>query len=187
MNTYWEDKFISLLNKNPKTSLEVEEMEYAREQFEIELRKETEKLLEEIKSKGLIITTIWDLVNTKKSYTEAIDPLTKHLLLPYHHRNKEGIIRALGVKESGVATLRALLVQYPNCSNKYISDAIILSIFNIIKPNNAKKLFDQTNESDILLRDILKVFIDNKKTNFNQFYRLFIENFEQRLVFQTLK
>lgn len=187
MNIYWEDRFISLLNKNPKTSLEVEEMEYAREQFEIELRKETEKLLEEIKSKGLTITEIWDLVNTKKSYPEVIENLTNHLSYPYHHKNKEGIIRALGVKEAGIKTISALLVEYPNCSNKYISDAIILSIFNIIKPNNAKKLFDQTNESDILLRDILQVFIDNKKTNFNQFYRLFIENFEQRLVFQTLK
>jgi hypothetical protein len=185
MNTYWEDRFISLLNKNPKTSLEVEEMEYAREQFEIELTKETEKLLDEIKSKGLTITKIWDLVNTKKSYPEAIESLTNHLSYPYHHKNKEGIIRALGVKGAGIKTISALLVEYPKCSNKYISDAIILSIFNIIKPNNAKKLYDQTNESDILLRDILQVFIDKKTTNYNQFYRLFTENFEQRLVFQT--
>lgn len=187
MESYWEQKFISLLHKTPKTKEEDQEMENARIEFEKELNNETFELLNEIKKNGLILTNIWDLVNTKDSYVEAIEPLTKHLLLPYHHRNKEGIIRALGVKQSGVTTLRALLVEYPNCSNKYISDAIIFSIFNIIKPNNAKKLFEQTNESDSLLRDILQIFIDNKKTNVNQFYRLFIENFEQRLVFQTLK
>ncbi|MCT3940444.1 hypothetical protein I6H88_21405 [Elizabethkingia bruuniana] len=187
MNTYWEDRFISLLNKNPKTSLEVGEMEYAREQFEIELRKETEKLLEEIKSKGLIITNIWDLVNTKKSYPEAIESLTNHLSYPYHHKNKEGIIRALGIKGAGIKTISALLVEYPNCSNKYISDAIILSIFNIIKLNNVKKLFDQTNENDTLLRDILHVFINNKKITINQFYHFFIENFTDRFIIQTSK
>lgn len=180
MESYWEQKFISLLHKTPKTKEEVQEMENARIEFEKELNNETFELLNEIKKNGLILTNIWDLVNTKASYVEAIEPMTKHLLLQYHDKNKEGIIRALGVKQSGVTTLRALLSEYPNCENKYISDAIILSLFNIIKPNNAKKLFDQTNESDIILRDILHVFIENKKTNINQFYRLFIDNFAVR-------
>lgn len=187
MESYWENKFVSLLHKSPKTKEEVEEMENARIKFDKELNNETIELLYEIKKNGLDIKGIWDLVNTKNSYPEAIIPLTNHLSQPYHEKNKEGIIRALGVKESGIVTLRALLVEYPNCRNKHISDAIILSLFNIIKPNNAKKLFDQTNESDILLRDILQIFIENKKTNVNQFYRYFMENFADRFAVQTSK
>lgn len=185
MNTYWEDRFISLLNKNPKTSLEVEEMEYAREQSEKELNLQTVDLLNSLKEKGINIKSVWDLVNTKQSYFEVVDLLTEHLPYDYHPKNKEAIIRALGVKESGITALRALLIEYPNSVDKSITDAIILSIYNIIKSNNTKKLFDKTTEDETLLRDILNVFINNKKININQFYHLFIENFTDRFINQT--
>jgi hypothetical protein len=47
-----------------------------------------------------------DLVNTSKSYKEAIPVLISHLPRPYHLRNKEGIVRALAVKEAkGIACI----------------------------------------------------------------------------------
>lgn len=181
MNTYWENKFITLLHKTPKTKEEVEEMEYAREQMSKELHLETENLLNEIERNGLKVNKLWDLVNTNDSYPEAIDILTEHLVRPYHHRNKEGIIRALGVKEAGLKTFRALLEQYPKAENDSMRFAIINSLYNIIKGNTPKKLMTETNESDILIKELIQLFIDNKKLHIDTFNKVFNEDFAEKL------
>ena len=82
--SYWENKFITLLHKTPKTKEEVEEMEYASEQFGRELDIEASELLKEIELNGLKVNELWDLVNTRQPYPEAVDILTEHLKKPYH-------------------------------------------------------------------------------------------------------
>ncbi|MBM3240182.1 HEAT repeat domain-containing protein [Candidatus Poribacteria bacterium] len=50
------------------------------------------------------IQSAWDLVNSPEPYPRAIPILMKHLKKPYHPKIKEGIVRALTVKEAwGVA------------------------------------------------------------------------------------
>ena len=55
---------------------------------------------------------IWDLVNTSDRYPEAIPVLVRHLSRPYHRRNKEGIVRALAVKEAKGIANKAIMDEY---------------------------------------------------------------------------
>lgn len=90
------------LNKNPQFQQQEQRRNQARRQFEGELRDNEEPLLNELKSAGLSVGSVWDLVNTKKSYLEAIPILGRHLALPYDLRIREGIARALTVPEAKV-------------------------------------------------------------------------------------
>ncbi|MEC3876014.1 hypothetical protein [Chryseobacterium salviniae] len=182
MNTYWEKRFVELLNKSPLTKEEIEEKEYVREQYSKELHLETTELLKEIELNGLKVNELWDLVNTREPYPEAVDILTEHLKKPYHIKNKEGIVRALGVKEAGVKTLRTLLEEYPKFDDKHVKFAFRLSLFNILKLNNPKKLMAETNESDILIKGLIQLFIDDKKLSLNRFDKLFEEDFAEKII-----
>jgi len=56
------------------------------------------------KQARLNVTSVWDLVNTRAPYPEAIPVLLEWLPRVRHPRIKEGIVRALTVKEArGVA------------------------------------------------------------------------------------
>ena len=62
------------------------------------------RVQQELQSVGILINDIYDLVNTKEAYPEAIPVLIKLLSEVSHDGVKEGIIRALAVKEAkGVA------------------------------------------------------------------------------------
>ena len=53
--------------------------------------------------------SVWDLVNSKESYSAAIPILLKHLRRPYHPVIRDGIARALTVPETRGATAREIL------------------------------------------------------------------------------
>lgn len=46
------------------------------------------------------VRSVWDLVNTAVSYPQLLDTLADHVTRPYHPRTKEGIARALAVREA---------------------------------------------------------------------------------------
>lgn len=75
-------------------------------------KKEQEDLLEGLRSVGCNINSVWDLVNSNRKYPEAIPILIKHLVYyEYSDKLKQGILRALAVKESkGYA--RVLISEY---------------------------------------------------------------------------
>jgi hypothetical protein len=75
-------------------------------------RREQAVLLSELKSAGINIQSVWDLVNTADKYPAAIPILLRHLTLPYSKRIKEGIIRALTVRYAGPDVLRELIRQF---------------------------------------------------------------------------
>jgi hypothetical protein len=72
-------------------------------------REDVAPLAEELRQAGWNVTSPWDLVNTPMAYESAIPVLLRHLDRPYLDRNREGIARALAVKEARHAwtTLRA--------------------------------------------------------------------------------
>lgn len=99
-------------NLGPVSSDEIEEINLLAKQIEFERVKEYAGLINELQEKDINITSIWDLVNTKKTYREGIDVLINHLDKEYHQRTKEGIVRSLIVKEAiGIAT-KALMKEY---------------------------------------------------------------------------
>lgn len=175
MTSIWEKKYLTLLRKSPKTKDEIQQMILAGNEFKKELQSETEYLLKDIENNGLIIDSVWDLVNTRQSYPEAIEPLRKHLSGNYHIRNKEGIIRALGVKESGIKEIKALVNEYGKIDDENLNWTIIMSIHNILRTKKIKDLQDQTDEDDPFIRELIK----NKKMSLNNFEKFFKESKSQ--------
>jgi hypothetical protein len=57
-------------------------------------------LVDELRHAGVPISSIWDLVNSKENYPQLIPILLAHLDRPYPLKVREGIARALAVKES---------------------------------------------------------------------------------------
>lgn len=165
-----EEKFLNLLSKSTKTKEEIEEMQIAGEKFSEELQEEISCLIEEIKNNGLIINNIYDLVNTNQSYCEAIEPLRRHLSANYHIKNKEGIIRALGVKESGIEEIKALINEYDKFQTENYKFCIALSLHNILKYYKVSELRKMNNDNNLIVDEI----ITNKKlsiTKFDKFLR----------------
>lgn len=175
MQSAWEKKYLTLLRKPIKTKEEVAEMLNSQKEFGKELTREEEYLLKDIENNGLIIDSVWDLVNTRQSYPEAIEPLRKHLSGNYHIRNKEGIIRALGVKESGIKEVKALVNEYGKVDDDNLNWTIIMSIHNILRPQKIKDLLTQTDDKDHFIIELIK----NKKMSLNNFEKFFKESKSQ--------
>lgn len=112
MKSETEIKFLALLRKSPKSKEEVEEVQRLGVLFSEELSKEIKDLIVELKGVGLTISSIWDMVNTKESYPEAIGILIEHIPKHYHDKNREGIFRALAVKEAKGSANEALIREY---------------------------------------------------------------------------
>lgn len=106
-----EKRWKELLSR-PRSKQEVEETSILAERLESERAKEFSDLISELKNKNIVIKSIWDLVNTKEKYPQAIDVLLKYLPRIHNEKNKEGIIRALTVKEAKGLASAALIKEY---------------------------------------------------------------------------
>lgn len=115
-----EKRFKELLRR-PKTKEEIEEMEIIRKQFTAELNRETIDLLNDLKKVDIDISSVWDLVNSKESYPAAIDILLSYLPKQFHPRNKEGIVRALAVKEAKGKAAKMLIEEYNKTPKEFAS------------------------------------------------------------------
>lgn len=95
--------------------------------LEAECARDEEELVREIRSLGYDIDSVWDLVNNSPHpylerrfigpYERAYPTLLHHLTLSHHRRIREGIIRALTVKDGGTAVEQALLSEFENEAN----------------------------------------------------------------------
>ncbi|MBE7540204.1 MAG: hypothetical protein HS122_17555 [Opitutaceae bacterium] len=88
-----------------------QQREQKRRELEALLRADEQPLVAELTRAGCTVNSVWDLVNTKTKYSEAIPVLVKHLQLNYHVRNLEGIARALTVPEARGRPAQVILHQ----------------------------------------------------------------------------
>ena len=70
------------------------------------------RVQEELRKVGIQIDDIFDLVNTKEPYSKAVPVLLSLLSEVSHDGVKEGIIRALAVKEAKGVAGKALIKEY---------------------------------------------------------------------------
>lgn len=89
-----------LLHSCPEWVAQNAEREAKRAAAEAQFRAEEEPMIADLAKVGFEVGSVWDLVNTNKSYPAAIPILLNHLRRPYHERIRNGIIRALTVKEA---------------------------------------------------------------------------------------
>ena len=79
-------------------------------------------LIEELRTIGYEIESVWDFVNNNNrnkflrkfngSYCSAYSILVKHLSIEHHPRIREGIIRALTEKDANEAASEALITEF---------------------------------------------------------------------------
>lgn len=79
-------------------------------------------LVEEVRAAGYAVDSVWDLVNNSPhpvlerrfigAYPKAYPVLVTHLRQPHHPRIREGVIRALTVRDGGALVEQALLQEF---------------------------------------------------------------------------
>lgn len=89
-----------LLHSCPEWVAQNAEREAKRQAAELRFRAEEEPMIADLAKAGFKVGSVWDLVNTNKSYPAAIPILLDHLRRAYHKDIRNGIIRALTVKEA---------------------------------------------------------------------------------------
>lgn len=137
MKSKEELKWLELLKKPARTQQERREKQLAGEAFNNLLKFEIKNLSDELLAKGVKFSNPWDMVNSKEAYPEAIDILIEHLHMSYHDKNKEGIIRALTVKEAKDKANRALIAEYNTMpKEKYNLRWLIGNAFTVIITKN---------------------------------------------------
>jgi hypothetical protein len=119
-------------------------------------------LLRDLAAAGFSVESVWDLVNRKNPYKEAIPVLLNHITKPYLPVIREGIARALAVQEARYAwaTLVELYENEPNIcpdgSRGIVKDALGLAVAKTSTEKNIDALImlarDQTlGDSRIML------------------------------------
>jgi len=78
----------------------VAEKERRRQAIEAAGRKEERELSADLARVGIHAESAWDLVNSLEPYTEAVPVLADHLQRPYSPGTRDGIARALAIREA---------------------------------------------------------------------------------------
>lgn len=79
----------------------------------------TSRIRMELAKVGIVVNSIYDLVNSKESYPEAISVLIKLMDEDFDDlREKEGVVRALAVKEAKGKANTVLISEYLKTSEK---------------------------------------------------------------------
>lgn len=94
-----------------------------------EWRRAEGPLVEELRAAGFEVESAWDLVNTSTPYPSALPILLEHLERPYPDRVREGIARALAVRDAkfGWETLARLYREEPAGSDAKDGLAVALA------------------------------------------------------------
>lgn len=74
--------------------------------------KDDDVVVAELRLCGLSVSSVWDLVNTKEKYREAIPVLVRMLPKVEDLGTKEGIVRALSVKEASPLAEQPLIAEF---------------------------------------------------------------------------
>jgi hypothetical protein len=93
----------------------------------------------EFRRAGIAVRSVWDLVNTSSPYQELYTVLLRHLTLSHHPRIREGIVRALTVKDAGEDVERALLREFQSETEPQLRWALANTLTTAMPYHRRKK------------------------------------------------
>ena len=93
-------ELMAKLNADPEFVAKRAREEEERLKREAEYRRAESPLVDELRAAGFQVQSAWDLVNSPGSYPKAVPILLAHLPRPYPAAVREGIARALAVREA---------------------------------------------------------------------------------------
>jgi hypothetical protein len=97
------DDLIANLKNDPEYQERIRIMDEARLAKVARLQAAERPLVDELRSAGIQVDSIDDLVNTAKPYPRALPILLENLRKPYPNGVREGILRAMAVKDAKFA------------------------------------------------------------------------------------
>jgi hypothetical protein len=101
--------------------------EQERERQEAEWRKAEAPLRQELHTAGYGVDSAWDLVNTSTPYPQALPILLRHVALPYPAPVREGIARALAVRDARFA-FPVLMQLFAKEHDKRVKDGLAVAV-----------------------------------------------------------
>lgn len=169
-----EEKWEKMI-KNPSKENTYEVIIKMKQQLSHERSKEYSKLKKDLKKVGIYIENIYDLVNTTKSYPEAIEYLVKYLPDIKHVKNKEGFIRALTVKEAKGKANKVLIEEFKKLKPEQYNLKFVIA--------NALKLIAQQSDKEDLMSFINdKIHGDIRDELVQGLSKLKVENLDDYLI-----
>jgi hypothetical protein len=96
-------------------------------------------LVEEFLGAGISVTSVYDLVNTSAPYPELHPILVRHLDVPHHRIIREGIIRALTIKNAGAAAESALFRHFQSESDSHLRWVLANALKTVMPYSKRKK------------------------------------------------
>ena len=127
------------LNADPAFVARRTQAEEERQKREAEYRRAEAPLVAELRAAGVMVASAWDLVNTAVPYPDALPILLEHLEKPYPAAVREGIARALAVREAhfGWAVLMRL---YRNETDVRVKDGMAVAIAGATSADTIKEV-----------------------------------------------
>jgi len=109
----------TILDNDPEyqAMMRAKEAEWAA--LKARLDREEKPLVDDLRKAGVVVNSVYDLVNSKESFPAAIPVLLKHLRIKYDHRIKQGIIMAL-IDPASVIGFKEIYEEF--CNNPAASE-----------------------------------------------------------------
>jgi HEAT repeat protein len=102
-----------------------------RRRRELEYTRAAAPLVADLRTVGWDVTSVWDLVNIDEPYPEALPVLIRHLVRPYPSVIRDGIARALGVRQA-IFAWDLLREQYVAEQDPQVKDGIAVALANMV-------------------------------------------------------
>jgi hypothetical protein len=94
------EELLQELSHNKEYLKQKKAREKKRRILEKKLKCDEKPIIKDLFRVGIHVKSVWDLVNTREPYPEALPVLLAHLTRNYHPKTLAGISRALGVPEA---------------------------------------------------------------------------------------
>jgi hypothetical protein len=137
------------LEADPEWVARQDERKKLQRQIGDELKQDAMPLIAALHGVGINVGSIWDLVNTSEPYPAALPVLVAHLDGPYDARNREGIARALAVRNARKLArdkvLNIIETRWVELA-KDLRDGLMVAICGMASPDDLHKLIDLIND-----------------------------------------
>ena len=120
-------ELMARLNADPEFVAKAARREEARIVRETALLSAQEPLLDELRAVGVVVESVWDLVNTSMPYPGALSVLLDHFQRPYPASVREGIARALAVPAARFAR-NELVKLYQHESDPIVKEGLAVAV-----------------------------------------------------------
>lgn len=136
------DEVMKQLESDPEFAHRKAERERELRNLEAQSRETQTPLLQDLASVGVNVGSVWELVNTQMPYPKAVPILLDHLRRPYPDGIREGIARALAVREARGIGWRVLVDEFRkvDSENKRLKDALAVALSGTVDDNVISEL-----------------------------------------------